>query len=328
MKTFLTRLKKFLWLTGKSFKKIKLPKGKIRRQTLKITITILALIILIIAVYAVGIYKLKWSRYGTRTMAKIIPYPAVFVGVHIIPVSEFYEQKAFILHFYQETGSVAPSEEELDRKIIDQLVEQKLIDLALKKERIYISAQDVEDEYKKIVEQNQGEENVKKMLKDLYKMDVNDFKILMKDKLKAEKFRNEALVSAHVYHILIKVPEGTKDNKDFGDKAWEIINQLKAGGNFEELAKKLSQDEASKDKGGDLGFLQRGSLINGKPMSKEFENGVFSLEMGKFSAAPVLTEWGFHVFFVSEKRGKIDKSYADWLSETKNNTKIIKFLGK
>jgi len=307
MKTFLTRLKKFLWLTGKSFKKIKLPKGKIRRQTLKITIMILALIILIIAVYAVGIYKLKWSRYGTRTMAKIIPYPAVFVGVHITPVSEFYEQKAFILHFYQETGSVAPSEEELDRKIIDQLVEQKLIDLALKKERIYISAQDVED---------------------LYKMDVNDFKILMKDKLKAEKFRNEALVSAHVYHILIKVPEGTKDNKDFGDKAWEIINQLKAGGNFEELAKKLSQDEASKDKGGDLGFLQRGSLINGKPMSKEFENGVFSLEMGKFSAAPVLTEWGFHVFFVSEKRGKIDKSYADWLSETKNNTKIIKFLGK
>lgn len=70
-----------------------------------------------------------------------------------------------------------------------------------------------------------------------------------------EKFRTGEQVRAS--HILVKTePE-----------AQEILKQLKAGGNFEELAKKQSIDAAAA-KGGDLGWFGKGSML------PEFENVV------------------------------------------------------
>ena len=65
-------------------------------------------------------------------------------------------------------------------------------------------------------------------------------------------------------HILISAPEGSDGKVDpkvleeARTKAQDVLKQLKAGAKFEDLAKKYSGDKGSAEKGGSLGWLNRG----------------------------------------------------------------------
>ncbi|GFO58953.1 peptidylprolyl isomerase [Geomonas silvestris] len=88
----------------------------------------------------------------------------------------------------------------------------------------------------------------------------------------------------HASHILVKSEAQAKD----------IEKQLKAGGNFEELAKKNSIDGAAA-KGGDLGWFGKGSML------PDFEKVAFSLKEGAISDI-VKTKFGYHIIKVTGKR--------------------------
>ena len=97
-----------------------------------------------------------------------------------------------------------------------------------------------------------------------------------------DKFKTGEQVKAS--HILVKSePE-----------AQEILKQLKAGGNFEELAKKHSIDAAAA-KGGDLGWFGKGAML------PDFEKAVFGLKEGAISGV-VKTKFGYHIIKLTGKR--------------------------
>jgi peptidyl-prolyl cis-trans isomerase D len=103
--------------------------------------------------------------------------------------------------------------------------------------------------------------------------------------------------SVRVRHILIKVPPKA-DAKTIAAaqaKAQDILKQLKAGGNFAELAKKYSDDPGSKAQGGELGFIQHGATV------PEFDQTAFSLQPGQLSSV-IHTQFGFHILQVEEKQ--------------------------
>jgi peptidyl-prolyl cis-trans isomerase C len=79
-------------------------------------------------------------------------------------------------------------------------------------------------------------------------------------------------------HILVKKQS----------EAIAILERLKNGESFANLAKQLSIDKASGKKGGDLGFFGRGMMV------KPFENTAFKLEKEQISE-PVKTEFGYHI---------------------------------
>ena len=86
------------------------------------------------------------------------------------------------------------------------------------------------------------------------------------------------------------------DHYEFNpDKAKELIAQLDKGGNFEQLAKDNSKD-GSATEGGDL------SWFNANQMVKPFSDAVQQLEIGKYTATPVKSEFGWHVIRLEEKR--------------------------
>ncbi len=89
----------------------------------------------------------------------------------------------------------------------------------------------------------------------------------------------------HARHILV----------DDEAKAKELITQLDGGGNFEQLAKDNSKDGSSTE-GGDLGWF------NPNQMVKPFSDAVQQLEVGKYTAVPVKSEFGWHVIRLEEKR--------------------------
>ena len=96
-----------------------------------------------------------------------------------------------------------------------------------------------------------------------------------------------------VSHILFKT-EG-KDEAAVRTQAEATLAKVKAGADFAALAKSLSEDEASKEKGGDLGFFGKGSMV------KEFEDAAFAMQPGQISDL-VKTPYGFHILRLEEKR--------------------------
>jgi peptidyl-prolyl cis-trans isomerase D len=98
-------------------------------------------------------------------------------------------------------------------------------------------------------------------------------------------------------HILFKVPpDASPDVVEQVRKRAEFTKQMIEGGNdFATVAQSESDDETTKDKGGDLGFFTRGT------MNRELEKTTFNLDVGKISD-PVRTELGFHLLMVEEKK--------------------------
>jgi peptidyl-prolyl cis-trans isomerase C len=89
-----------------------------------------------------------------------------------------------------------------------------------------------------------------------------------------------------VRHILV----------DKEDDAKQIIADLGKGGDFAKIAKEKSKDPGSKDNGGDLEWGPSARYV------KPFADAVQSQPKGKVSAAPVKTDFGYHVIIVDDVR--------------------------
>jgi peptidyl-prolyl cis-trans isomerase C len=99
----------------------------------------------------------------------------------------------------------------------------------------------------------------------------------------------------------IKAQLGAKEYKvrhillDKEDVAKGIIDKLKAGEKFEDLAKQ-SLDPGSKDRGGDLGWANRAAYV------KPFSDAMVALEKGATTTAPVRSDFGWHVIQLEDVR--------------------------
>jgi peptidyl-prolyl cis-trans isomerase D len=110
----------------------------------------------------------------------------------------------------------------------------------------------------------------------------------------------------HAEHILL-LTTGKTDAEvaEIKKKAEDVLAQArKKGANFEDLAKKYSEDPGSKTKGGDLGWVLRGQTV------PEFEKAAFSLPKGAISDL-IRTQYGFHIIRVLDKETAHTKTFDE-----------------
>ena len=208
--------------------------------------------------------------------------------------------------------SIDVTEEEVDRAITDEMKElvqrfgseERLVQYAnmsiskLKLERRPETKKDLI--VKKMMQTKIGNLSISRREVEAYYNQIKDSLPIM-------------LEEVEIYHIQITPKPNANIKKQSYEKALMVLDSLKNGADFSEMAKKYS-DHSSAKTGGDLPWVKRGTLV------KEFEEAAFALEAGQISAV-VESPLGFHIIKLIERRGdalltkqilfKIQKSTSD-----------------
>jgi peptidyl-prolyl cis-trans isomerase C len=164
--------------------------------------------------------------------------------------------------------------EMLDTMVIRELILQQAAKDGLDK------GADIEEKLQDLKKRLIVESFLKKKVEVESKVSDEDMKAFYEQN--KDKFKSGEQIKAS--HILVKTEKEAKD----------IAAQLKAGGNFEELAKKNSVDSSSA-KGGDLGWFGKGSMV------PAFEKAALALKEGQISDV-VKSDFGFHIIKLTGKR--------------------------
>ena len=106
-------------------------------------------------------------------------------------------------------------------------------------------------------------------------------------KAEYDKFKGQATGTEYrARHILVEKEE----------EANALLKQLIAGAKFDELAKKHSTDKGSGANGGDLDFAKPESYV------PEFGQAMIALKKGETTAAPVKSQFGYHIIKLEDTR--------------------------
>src|SRR5229473_517379 len=211
------------------------------------------------------------------------------------------------------TDGISASPGDLQEEFRHRNEKVKLDYALIKPEELEAKIAPEESEIKSFYEKNKGKYQVPERRIVRYGLvDVNQIRQSVQisdDDLKVQYQQNiqqyQVPSRVHVEHILLMtVGKTDAEVEEIRKKAEDILKLAKKGGNFEDLAKKNSEDPGTKDKGGDLGWIVQGQTV------AEFEKAAFSLPKGSISDL-VKTQYGFHIIKVLDKETAHTKTFDE-----------------
>jgi peptidyl-prolyl cis-trans isomerase D len=133
----------------------------------------------------------------------------------------------------------------------------------------------------------------------------------LRQRYEATKDQYKTNESAHVLHILVKVDPGAAPDVDTAARteAQQVVQQLRAGGDFGALARAHSDDPSSSGSGGDMGFVERNQTV---PV---FDQAIFTLPLNSISDPIRSQEFGYHIVKVLERKPAGTRSFDEVKSE-------------
>jgi len=212
--------------------------------------------------------------------------------------------------------------QEVYRRVLEKLIEEKLIDQEVKKNGIKISSKEIEATLEEVKRRNTAtQEELERALAaegltlDAYKKQIEkglqrkkliNWSVKVEMKLGEKELRDFYQKNADRYrpnesyrpsHILFVVPkDATPDEvKEIKKKCQTVLEKIKGGSDFGEMVLLYSQDTSSKDMG-DLGYFKKGELV------PAFEREALRLKIGEVSGI-VRTEFGFHIIKLLDRKG-------------------------
>ncbi|MDR0762434.1 MAG: peptidylprolyl isomerase [Campylobacteraceae bacterium] len=199
--------------------------------------------------------------------------------------------------------------DEFKKRLIDQLVEQKLLTNYAIKNGI-----EKDSQYKKTLSQVKNSIALQVWLeKEFEKIKITDEQIKQYYDENLDKFplKPEAW---QVSHILVKDESTAK----------KVIKELGSAkdlpAKFGEAAQKYSQDNVSKAINGSLGIITKQT-----PFVKEFLDATFAMKKGNLSKTPVKTVHGYHIIYVTDKTNESKYTFEEIKGELINIVKRTEF---
>lgn len=224
--------------------------------------------------------------------ATLEPAAAIVNGTIRISLSVLDKTVNSQLDALHSVGSPLPADVKAYRNtVLDSLIQQALIEQEAAKRGITVTDQDVEAEVQSYI-QLAGSRD--KWLASIAadRMTEAEYRAGLRSALITGKMRDvitssvgQTAEQVHARHILV-LDEASAN---------QILQQLKSGANFADLAAKLSLDVTTRQTGGDLGWFPRGQLLQ-----KSIEDAAFSLPLNQYSA-PVKSDLGYHIVETLER---------------------------
>lgn len=199
------------------------------------------------------------------------------------------------------------------REVLEQLITERLVEQEARRRQVTVSEDEIRQELDSL-KQQYGEDVLRALLERqgmteedlrhnirinvlLEKLVASDVKVSDEDvRAYYDENRDQFVEPEQVRarHILV-------EDRETADR---LLDRIRAGESFEELAKAHSKDEASAEKGGDLGWFGRGVMV------AEFEDAAFGAEPGNV-VGPVQTVHGFHLIEVLEKKPERQQPFEE-----------------
>jgi len=200
----------------------------------------------------------------------------------------------------------------LREEIFNQMVDTLIISQNLSTLNVKVTQEEIDKDYEKISNVNGGDTKFQEMISNYYGLTKEEYKTYyLLPKIQKEKMQTQ-----------VTTPD--EFNSEAKSKAENVLGQIKNGSNFADLAKKYSQDSSTSAKGGDIGWISKGQMV------EEFEKQAFSLKVGEVSNI-FKTNYGYFIIKVEEKSSdKVHvrqilikgKSFTEWLDMTKKSCQI------
>ncbi|WP_076418187.1 SurA N-terminal domain-containing protein [Colwellia sp. UCD-KL20] len=186
------------------------------------------------------------------------------------------------------------------------------IDLEQFKSAIAVTEEEIKNFYQENQARFMNQEKVKVNYIALNVADIAKDVMVSDDDVKAyyeeniKDFRQEE--QRKISHILIEINDDEAKDKA---EAESILAKINAGEDFAELAKKYSADTFSGENGGDLDWLERGS------MDEVFDEQAFALNGVGDVSNVVKTEYGFHIIKLTDLKAEETQPLSDVFEELK-----------
>jgi len=216
---------------------------------------------------------------------------------------------------------------QMRRQVLDSMIEQVLIKQAAAQESVAISEEELETVIQESIEEGGGQASFEEWLR-ASDLTYEDFQKEIRFQLLAQAIFEWVTGSipttaeqVHARHILVETEE----------EAQAILPRLQAGEDFAALARERSQDENTREAGGDLGFFPRGLLL-----SPEVEEAAFALQPGQVSDI-VRSQFGYHIVQVLERvpdrplppevlNSLKEQAFVRWMQEQWDGATIERFI--
>jgi peptidyl-prolyl cis-trans isomerase SurA len=274
------------------------------------------------ALFGLSLFSLLFGVWAVSEA--VVDRVVAVVNQEIITLSELEKWKGPLVAEIKTEDRLAKREQtrEVLRKILDRLVEEKLVDQEVKRLGIKITAKELEGAIEELKRRNNlTQENFEKAL--------------AMEGLSLESFRKEfekQILRSRLISMAVKVETkvGEKELKDFyeknrkryrGEEAYrpgqilfyipkdatpeqvqeirnkcqKVLEKIKKGEDFGELAVLYSEDASAKDRG-DLGYFKKGDLL------PAFEKEALRLKVGETSGI-IRSEFGFHIIKLLDRKG-------------------------
>ncbi len=232
----------------------------------------------------------------------------------------------FQLYTYMQQNNIQEISNEMVQQVFQNLVSEKLMLAKAEQDSIFISTDEVNKQVEGRIREMVAQFGSEKNVEEAYGLTIPKIKNLLRDQTERNMMLTRVKQAKFGYGIYVTKPEVTKFYNDYQDslpmvpetydlsqiiripkitedakfiardKAEKILDSIKAGGNFDELAKRNSDDSLSAIQGGALGKSKKGSFV------KEFEDAAFLLKPGEVSGI-VESEFGYHIIKLNDKTG-------------------------
>ena len=253
-------------------KKFVYPLKHSRHKIVIISVSIfVALFVGFMSYILLSLYKFQDTSKLTYQVTKILPLPIARVGGLFVSYEDYLFELRHYIHYFENqqeldfsTQSGQDQLKEQKKRALDQVINETYIKKIAKEKGITVSSAEIDKQIELLRSQNRlgGDSQVfEDVLRDFWGWTINDFR---------RSINNEILKNKVVQSLDPQVRE----------RADKAKAELKNGKDFAVAAKEYSDDETTKEKGGELGFLVSKSDRNIPPQTAEV---LFNLKPGEVS---------------------------------------------